>query len=501
MNCTGASTDQLLLGDFIDFANTPAVIIYPPNNATVSTGETFSWNPAANATGYTIEISVNSSFTNVVLRSDLRTNTYSVVASDLIGISSLDAVQYYWRVTVRYPKKSATSSGYTFHLLDDAIYVDANSTATSPTGTKSAPYASIPDAIAFAKLKGKVVRVSKGTYYENTIRLKPGVSIYGGYDSGANWSRNITANTTTISSVDSTGFAVAGYGDITLAFRATTNVDGFTINALGGMPSTSAIYLSNANATISNNTLNGNNASTSSNGINIVNSGTPIIVNNTINAANATGSSGVGISGATPIVAGNIIFGGTSGTNAYGIFLGTTTTPVIANNTIYVSGTTNSFGIYISDGTPVIVNNIVFTTSGSNRRGVHEQNAGTSSPVTFQNNLIFDCPQGLYVNNPGGAFNTDVQINDFNNSTQMSGTASGNIGATSIANFAAVNFVSASDFHLQNPATPAIIRNGGKDTSASTCGATGTSSCGGVTTDRDGNLRTVPYSIGAYERD
>ena len=45
--------------------------------------------------------------------------------------------------------------------------------------------------------------------------------------------------------------------------------------------------------------------------------------------------------------------------------------------------------------------------------------------------------------------------------------------------------------------------SGGKDASADTCGGdcstAGTASCGGVVVDYDGNPRTAPYSVGAFE--
>jgi hypothetical protein len=127
------------------------------------------------------------------------------------------------------------------------------------------------------------------------------------------------------------------------------------------------------------------------------------------------------------------------------------------------------------------------------------ESLATSDPASFQNNLIFDCPTALYRDESTTNRTTEASLNTAASTTQGGATtAAGNLGPTTIANFAAVNFVSASDLHL-TASTPATVRDGGKDSSQSTCGSAGTSSCGNVTTDRDGFTRTVPYSIGAYE--
>jgi hypothetical protein len=127
--------------------------------------------------------------------------------------------------------------------------------------------------------------------------------------------------------------------------------------------------------------------------------------------------------------------------------------------------------------------------------------SNTSDPGSLQNNLIIDCPTALYRDEITISRTTEAALNNPASTTQgTAASSSGNLGPTTVANFAAVNFVSASDLHL-TASSPVGVRTGGKDTSQSTCGAAGTSSCGNVTTDRDGKARTLPYSMGAYEQD
>ncbi len=76
-----------------------------------------------------------------------------------------------------------------------AIFVDINSTAIYPDGTREAPFAFIYQAIEAASATGADVYLSYGDYYEE-VELISGVNLYGGYDARSNWSRPTTATTT-----------------------------------------------------------------------------------------------------------------------------------------------------------------------------------------------------------------------------------------------------------------------------------------------------------------
>ena len=79
-----------------------------------------------------------------------------------------------------------------------AIFVDWNSGSDANGGSIGYPVATIAQAIQLASLANPLrdVYISKGTYNE-TVTLKNGVNLYGGYDAANNWSR-ANANTTAI---------------------------------------------------------------------------------------------------------------------------------------------------------------------------------------------------------------------------------------------------------------------------------------------------------------
>jgi hypothetical protein len=78
-----------------------------------------------------------------------------------------------------------------------AIFV-APSGDDGNVGTRAAPMRTLNAAISAARVAGKAVYASRGQYNE-LVTLQAGVSLYGGYDAQANWSRS-AANVTTIAS-------------------------------------------------------------------------------------------------------------------------------------------------------------------------------------------------------------------------------------------------------------------------------------------------------------
>lgn len=104
-----------------------------------------------------------------------------------------------------------------------AIFVVASGGSDSNPGTRALPVATLQTAIVKAAALGKDVYAGKGTYTPaSSLSLSSGVSLYGQFDPGNNWSRS-AANTTTI----------AGSTTAVLAQTITdeTHVEGFTIKA------------------------------------------------------------------------------------------------------------------------------------------------------------------------------------------------------------------------------------------------------------------------------
>jgi hypothetical protein len=302
------------------------------------------------------------------------------------------------------------------------------------------------------------------------------------------------------------------------------------------------IWNSSASPVIQNNTVHGGRGGFSSTGIGNLNDSSPIIEANLIDGGDGTrisyGIDNSGISNTTaasPTIRNNNILGG-SGGNSYGIYSQGNTAPLIEANSIdggsgatfsvgmsfsdtpvnqirnnVISGGTgkNAFGLSPDGASPVVENNtidggaglsgsfaislstsvtpipskptfknnIVFT-SGNGYRQCFRETDITSDPAVFQNNDLFDCPDGLYLDELSTVL---TSIDDVNNLT-----------ATTYADNISVDpdFVNRAmgNLHL-TIFSPVEVRQGGLDLSSD------------FTTDRDGATRTDPWSMGAYERD
>ncbi|MBX3192568.1 MAG: hypothetical protein KF819_36625, partial [Labilithrix sp.] len=90
-----------------------------------------------------------------------------------------------------------------------AIFVDAVAGSDGNAGTMAAPKQTVAAGIiaANAAVPKKDVYISKGTYGE-MLNVPSGVSLFGGYDAAAGWSRAST-NTTTLASPTNVGLVIA----------------------------------------------------------------------------------------------------------------------------------------------------------------------------------------------------------------------------------------------------------------------------------------------------
>jgi Bacterial Ig-like domain len=413
-------------------------------------------------------------------------------------------------------------------------------------------------------LAGAVV-VSQGTYQVNSaatpathVRLLEGISLYGGYSSDfsqrdtethtttiedvstkvtgdyQNPNRTIEAGNTITSGATVDGFTIqgtqTGAGDYSAAFFNNGGSPILQNNKIHGGEGTKAsigVLIGNGAApVIENNAIDAGGGGNESDGIAISYSGSAIIRGNTIRGGMGT-SRGIGIinesaasvilqnntiigsensgesygiwnltAGSNTIIQNNTIFGGT-GTNTWGIYNESGASPTIQNNTIDGgTGTTLSIGIVNSGAAPspsnsLIQNNIVFTSPGSGQRYCLSEVDFLSNPGSVENNDLFDCPTALYRDYPNNNLSTIDAVNALTDTSAGGNVSIDPVFVDTDGPDGDISTMADNDWHLSSssPASPATVTQGGLDLS------------GDFTTDKDGKTRTVPWSMGAYERD
>lgn len=437
----------------------------------------------------------------------------------------------------------------------EAVYVRMDADDSNP-GTISEPLKTIQAAVACA-VPGQDIRVATGTYetnFDQRIILKEGISIYGGFSSDfqvrdPDVYPTIITDVTDPSMIDANVEVATVVTDNNTTTSATV-LDGFTINGPDQASGSVKVLSISGSPTISNNIINGQGSSgTALSSTVIFIDGSPIIKNNIIDSgaawtitigiegssdgavisnntiktccadntiaieiecaanvstishnkitvdssygsvgigvsadsANATitieantikvssgissgwaiGSSGVGQS----IIRNNVLEGGPNGIHS-------SSNSQIINNTI-VGGWAGYKGIYVYGNTapPIIQNNIIDLTTGT---CIYEATSSLD-PLSVKNNDLTGCTT-LYVDD--GV----IEISDIAGVNALSDTdASGNISIPP-------NLDSAQDYRLTST-SPVEVRQGGLDLSSD------------FVTDIEGNTRTVPWSMGAYEYD
>lgn len=422
--------------------------------------------------------------------------------------------------------KSLSTLTLSYDVLTTAsltyYYVDGDSGLITNDGlSPGSPMLTIAAAIT-AAAADSVVLVAGTTYQVDStsgvntnIVLKEGVSLYGGYNSDFTI-RDVTTYLTEIVNIG-TSAGVANTAIVAnTGISSMTIIDGFSVTGGGGTVS-SAIHTDNASPTLRNNIFNGGSGSTTYS-VWLSNGSAPLVQDNTINGNAVTTASAYAmyIENSSPVVERNTIDAGTSNSNIFGIWTvaaggvirnnvisaGTNAngssygvradgTVSILNNTINGgSGGSYSTGISYNSGAVVIENNIIFT-SVADYRTCFMETQGVTNPANFDNNNLFDCPTSLYTDYVGvsggncpynASFNCLTAVTDIHNLGDIGSGASGNVSVDpAFANQAGGNW------HLTD-SSPASIFFGGLDLSAS------------FTDDKDSVSRTVPWSIGAYER-
>jgi hypothetical protein len=281
-----------------------------------------------------------------------------------------------------------------------------------------------------------------------------------------------------------------------LSSNATISNNSITVSAMSG--GSRAIELSASSPTISNNTIAASTSAAVANAtaIRVNASSGPTILHNVITAS-STSVSVYGVESYTALLTiarGNTITATSATSTAVGLQNYTNSPSIIEGNSIAATGGGVTQGIlnyqtFIIGLT--IENNVISGSStSSSAYGIQHQSGGLA---TLTNNTISASSTtaaaiALQLAGAGAIIANNIFF-----------TTAGPIGTgnVTVANFAAVNFVSGTNLRLTS-STPASVRTGGLDASLSICGAGGTTSCGSVSIDRDGGVRTTPFSMGAY---
>ncbi len=205
---------------------------------------------------------------------------------------------------------------FPFNLLADTLYVPSTEYPTIEAGVNAALY-------------GDVVLVASGTYYENSIQMKNGVSLVS--QGGAS---------STIIDAQGLGRAFRCHGN-----DSQTKIKGFTLtNGFGDLYAGGIYCTGGSEICIEDNIITNNSSTNRGAGINC-NGAAPYILNNVISYNSAGGSGGaIDCNDASPIIEGNIINNNITDWYGGGISCHNSS-PIIINNTI-----TNNIGLHKAGG-------------------------------------------------------------------------------------------------------------------------------------------------------
>ncbi len=223
-------------------------------------------------------------------------------------------------------------------------------------------------------------------------------------------------------------------------------------------------------------------------------------------------SGGVGPGNTGGGVGGGIIKGSVFVSPAYGnsgatpgLFVWNPAKVTTISHSTIISGYTSSddptrSALWAYQARPVVVSSILAMRGGYGNCIGLIGNLGVSS---LHDNVLTGCACA-YKFHGGVCSTTEEQVNDpAVLAPTATAAAAGNLTYESVANFAALGFANAGagDFRLTG-GTDADVLTSGRDALSSTCGADGSSSCGGFAEDYDGDERPGAdgeWSVGAFE--
>lgn len=404
--CAQNSRENLISGDFGTIEKKAVTLLSPEDKARKRSSEklNFLWTSRTGVIKYTFQLASDADFNDVIVDKELTETDYTFNTSDLKSGDSINPGRYYFRVSFKAGDSEYVSQTRTVFVYDDNLYVNGSYSGSEKNGLQDTPYTSITDALNAADVirggnadTALNVRVAAGTYTEAVV-LKPGISLYGGYNA-TDWNRDISANLTKIKG--DYEMAVSAGENITTDYTSTTIVDGFTLESADNSSRRTAVLLNKASPTISNNKILAvSDVAIDNIGLNIIDSNA-VIKNNLVNPstgnnfASSASSKAVNISGSGMVkLINNNLIGGIS-TYAYGVYLKGSTKPKIYNNTIIgnpAGGGINARGISLNDSSePEIKNNIIHC-------GLNDDSTGTYSTYCIRENSTSTAPSVIYNN-------------------------------------------------------------------------------------------------------
>jgi len=400
--------------------------------------------------------------------------------------------------------------GFTF---GPGLYVSEVAGADSNDGSPEAPMRTIQWALQEAQAQGlPAVYVASGTYLAthddtDTIELRPGISLFGGFSS-ADWDdRDPALHLTEIvdASVSTTGVTdLSPHRAIDAPLEITDEVvvDGFTVTAAGAAYA-SAIVVEGGSPTFSNNVLQGQ-ATASVTTVVRISGGMPTFTGNVIDPVGATSTAyGVRCDAAQPRFIGNDIHSGTASA-PFGLYY-QTCDGAIAHNVIraqapMTSGTGR--GLDLRDSSPDVLSNSISAEPASGYTSYHAYIGGISAPRMDNNNFVQVSDLGtvycIYASSaqPSSLSNNNfdceyLYYGGFSATTLLELEQNLETATDNVAVEPSVMDALAGDLRLRDDGTVACALSRG-----------GAALAGLVPEiDRQGAMRTEPWSIGAFELD
>jgi hypothetical protein len=348
------------------------------------------------------------------------------------------------------------------------LYVDGSLGDDGNPGSADLPKRSIEAAIGLARTLGepRSVHVAEGVYLvHEPLRIVEGISVRGGYASGS-WQRDIAAHLTRIQAV-AIEAAIEPDGNVT----SQTVLEGLYIIA-AARDTASCISCDGCSPTIDRCTLDANAAVETSIGIYVKN--------------------------ASPAIEACTIFAGAGSDEAWGIVnVGSSTR--ITNCVIVAEDDSGLYtGISCSAGSNAFIqNNTVWAGAGAGDAAIYL----SASHCTIDNNIFFPSGSGCGIYEYGtSALPVRVWHNDFGCATPYHGDGS----PLDVVGMEA-RFVAKGVDHQNNMSVdPDFIDPGSIDyhlKEGSPVAGAGCDLSALFTDDRDGVPRTVPWSVGSYEKD
>lgn len=338
-------------------------------------------------------------------------------------------------------------------------------------GSQSAPKQSVTAAAQVAaalidsgELTSIEVRIAAGLYPSpTTLEVPPGVSLVGGF-SPTDWSHDPAINASTLQ-LQSSGTVIEFLPGAT----SEASIDGCVITVL---PAAEVIGIdcTGASPTITRCTIDVRPGWETSIGVLLSGSDAIVDANTVLCGAGDVNSWGIVCIGGAPRLSNNVIAGGLGGGMTVCLHCTGGAAPTILNNTLHGGRAADDILLFLSTPAATVENNIFLGSAPSCAIWMSEVDY---PPASLKNNLFLTCTAPIL----HAAGEIDLETIP---------EVEAHLGAaTASSNAADINpgfiSVTAGDYHISADPIPGI-----KHTAI-------------FQTDRDGTLRTVPWSVGAYE--